>query len=183
MVQSIPKPFNLLLLLIAFLVIIPAASALTTSNFSTAFPAGDIVRFNTSYVLDRSNATPWELWIASGIIGLILFLLTLKTRLNTSDLEVDAIISVLAWVPIGYCSYASFAVDRLTSWGVTSQFACGGDTTINTFVLLEQHTLYSEPIIGILMAVFFLVAIGNTIRILTMHKLFRGEDRIVDEND
>lgn len=176
MVQSIPKPFNLLLLLIAFLVIIPAASALTTSNFSTAFPAGDIVRFNTSYVLDRSNATPWELWIASGIIGLILFLLTLKTRLNTSDLEVDAIISVLAWVPIGYCSYASFAVDRLTSWGVTSQFA-------NTFVLLEQHTLYSEPIIGILMAVFFLVAIGNTIRILTMHKLFRGEERIVDEND
>lgn len=126
--------------------------------------------------LNLGNSQPADIWILSGLIGLGLFLLSLRSRTSSMELEVDAIISVLAWAPIAFCSYASFAIDKMDAYGVTSQVAYAKVNSIqdHEYVMMTHHTIYSEPIIGFLMVIFLIVAIANTIRIISLHKSFKG---------
>jgi hypothetical protein len=105
--------------------------------------------------LDPGTSTDWTLWIISGMIGLFLFLMSLNTATSSAEVEIDAIISVMAWIPIAFCAYASFNISRVVSAGTV--------------------TLYSQGTIGMLMAAFLAVAIFNTIRIVVLHKVLRGE--------
>ncbi len=107
--------------------------------------------------LDPGTSTSWDVWILSGIAGIILFIMSLNTRTNPSDVEVDATYSVIAWVPTLFCAYASFNVSRITGTGYV--------------------TLYSMPVVGILMGVFFIVEIANTLRIVALHRTLKGERR------
>jgi len=132
------KPIKIImsLILISFIFIIPCMAADVTT-------------------LAPNTSTDWNLWILSGIFGLLLFLLSLNVPSTVMDVEIDAITSVMAWVPIAFCAYASFSIVRYVGVGV--------------------QTLYSIPTIGIIMSIFLLVAIGNTIRIIALHKSFTGE--------
>jgi hypothetical protein len=114
--------------------------------------------------IDTTNAVPSDIWLLSGVLGFILFYLSLgKDTASTADLERDALISIIAWVPIAFTAYSSFAVDRITSSGVIG------------VSMVESHTIYSFTVIGILFAVFFLIAIVNTIRILSLRKELKGQ--------
>ena len=145
-------------------------------NYSRGFGGQSNVRINQSYTLDNGTSTPWELWIMSGIIGLILFLLSLLGLTSKGDIEKNLIISVMAWIPIAFCAYASFAVDELVSFGVTSGTVVSGNVSnISEYVLLENHILSSNPIVGVLMFVFLVVAIVNTMRLIALHRMFNGE--------
>ena len=97
------------------------------------------------------------------ILGWILFFVSLTPAKDTGELERSAIISVIAWIPIGFTAYASFAVDRLTSTGIV-----GND-------VIESHTIYAFDVLGVLYAIFFIVAIVNTIRIVALHRALRLE--------
>lgn len=146
----------------------------------------DFVHYNTTTQLAESivpNTTPWELWWASGLIGLVLFLVALYPSKRTDVLEAEAVVSVMAWVPIAFCSYSSWAIDRITGMGVTSQVAIQEAQKVvqsHEYVYMENHVIYSEPVIGVLMAVFFLIAIGNTIRIVALHKSLQGRVETVE---
>lgn len=107
--------------------------------------------------LDPGTATDWNVWALSGVLGLVLFLLSLRATASTAEVELDAILSVMAWVPIAFCSYTSFAVSRVTSTGYV--------------------TVYSHWIIGVLMFVFGIAAVLNTVRIIALHKVLRGEQQ------
>jgi len=107
--------------------------------------------------LDPGTGTDWNLWVLSGLLGLILFLASLNVPTSSSDIEIDAIISVMAWIPIAFCAYASFHVNRYIGIGVV--------------------TLYSQAPIGMLMTVFTVLAIGNTFRLIALHKIFKGEQQ------
>ena len=145
-------------------------------NYSRGFGGASNVRINQSYTLDDGKSTPWEIWILSGIIGLVLFLLSLLGVTNKGNAERNIIISVMAWIPIGFCAYASFAVNELVSFGVTSAMVTSGNVSdISEYVLLENHILSSNPIVGVLMFVFLVVAIVNTLRLIAIHKIFSGE--------
>jgi hypothetical protein len=135
-----------------------------TPTWSNTMPMANTF-YNQSYTLSKVDSTPWELWIASGIIGLGLFLLSLRPRNTAMELEVDAIISVVSLIPIGFCASASFNIDRITGYGVTNY--------LSTAILMEHHTLYSFPIIGMLVSIFLLISIGNLFRIIAQHKIFR----------
>jgi hypothetical protein len=102
--------------------------------------------------LDPGTSTDWNLWIISGLIGLALFLLSLNPPSSKVSVEVDAIVSVMAWIPIGFCAYASFSVSRVVGTG--------------------YQTLYSMTVIGVLMFVFLVVAVINTLRIIALHRMF-----------
>lgn len=102
--------------------------------------------------LDPGTSTDWNLWIISGLIGLALFLLSLNPPASKVSVEVDAIISVMAWIPIGFCAYASFSVSRVVGTG--------------------YQTLYSMPVIGVLMFAFLAIAVINTLRIIALHRMF-----------
>jgi hypothetical protein len=105
-----------------------------------------------TYTLDPGKYTDWNLWIISGLIGVVLFVMTLAAPTSPVDVEIGAIISVMSWIPIAFCAYASFNVSRVMAPGVI--------------------TIYSMPIVGILMGIFLVVAIGNTIRIVLLHNSF-----------
>jgi hypothetical protein len=95
------------------------------------------------------------------------------------ELEVDAIICGISLVPIAFCAYASFNIDRITGYGVTSGLNTNAITGLNTneYVLMINHTIYSFPIIGILMAALFVAAVLNIFRILAQNQLFKIKTR------
>lgn len=107
--------------------------------------------------LDPGTSTDWYLWIISGVLGLILFLISLRPSHSSDDITINAIISVIAWLPIGFCAYASFNVSRITGTG--------------------YQTLYSYGTIGILMYIFLAVSILNTVRLIALHRVFSGSDQ------
>ena len=131
---------------------------------------GDSVHYNITTRIDDSNATPFDIWILAAILGLVLFFWTIiGSQKSQGDLERDAVISVLAWIPIGFTAYTSFAVERITSAGTAT-------TTASGIVLLENHVIYHFDAIGIIYGILFVVAIVNTIRILALHKSLKLEN-------
>ena len=105
--------------------------------------------------LAPNTYTPWDMWLLSGILALGLFVFSLNPPTSQADCEIDGIISVLAWVPAGFCAFSSFSIGRITGPG--------------------SVTLFSLPLIGLLMIVFTFGCIANTFRIVAQHGALRGE--------
>ena len=81
----------------------------------------------------------------------------------------------MAAVSAGYCAYSSFAIDKLMGYGVTSQIfntTTKASSTFNNheYVYMENHMIYAEPVIGMLMVLFFFVIVGYTLYRITRHK-------------
>jgi hypothetical protein len=108
--------------------------------------------------LDPGTSTDWNLWMLSGVLGLVLFMISLNASSVPAEVEIDAIVSVIAWIPIAFCAYASFSVGRIVGTG--------------------YQTIYSMPTVGVLMMVFLVVAILNTIRIIALHKVLQGKNEV-----
>jgi hypothetical protein len=169
---------NIFLVLLALLLLVGTTSAAINSSYSPYFDLPtDEVHYNQSYTKDETNYTPWEFYILAGLISLGMFLLTVRPRTTYVELEVDAIISFISLAPIAFCVWASFnGVDRITGYGVTGLIesqSANGAINIHEYVLMVNHNLYVFPIEGALMALFFLVTIGNFLRILAQYKLFK----------
>ena len=153
---------RLFLIALLFLMVVPLASAYS-NEFTPIFPATDIVHYNRTYELDKSGTTPIDVWAAAIIVGVVLFLFSLLALPNGAE----DIVSVLAWVPLGFACWSSFAVDTVTGAGVTSQNG--------TYVLMEHHLVQSFPIIAILLLVFLFIAIANTYRIVSLHRKLNAQ--------
>ena len=112
------------------------------------------VSINKTYVIEPAGTTPFNLWVGSILLGVFLVLLSfLKFR----DGE-EGLISVIAWIPIAFATFTSFAVDRITSTGYAT------DAT-GTPILIELHTVSSYPIIALVLLIMLVFAMGNTYRI------------------
>ena len=160
-----------LVLLLALLMII--SPVLGATNFTKTFDTSTHVVVNTSYTQDTSNTTPWEIWLLSGLLGIGLVLWTLKSRNTASELEADAIVSVIAWVPLVFCSYTSFTgVSRMDSYGVAGVLI---NQSVSEYVNMVHYTIYHFEVIGILAAVAFILSIVNTYRIATLHGALKGQ--------
>lgn len=135
-------------------------------------PVSAIANTSVTTHLDNSGTTPFTVWFTSAVIGAGLFLYTLRSRTQTSELEADAIVSAIAWVPIGFTALTSFSVDRIVSSFATS------DTM--GYTILENHIIYHFDVIGVLYGIGFLIAIGNTFRIISLHKALKlqGEQQV-----
>lgn len=107
--------------------------------------------------LDSGRTTDWNIWILSGVLGLVLFLLSLRASGSTAEVELDFILSIMAWVPIGFCAYTANAVSRVVAVGYV--------------------TVYSYWIIGWIMWAFLLGAMFNSARLLAAHGLLKGEQQ------
>ena len=134
-----------------------AALLVLVAPVSAQYNATTITHINT-----LGTATPFDIWMFAQILGWLLFFVSLTPAQESGELERNAMISVLAWIPIGFTAYASFAVDRLTSTNIV----VGTD-------VIESHTLYSFDVLGVLYGIFFVIAIVNTIRIVALHRALR----------
>lgn len=159
-----------LVFLVAILFLVSTVSG--ALNYGPVFNGTyDRAIYNQTTTMDPGTSTPWEVWWASGLIGLGMFLLSLRPRTSAMELEVDAIISAVSLVPIAFCAWSSASVDRVVGYGVGTNI----DQMLGTgvYASMVQHTIYSFPVIQILMAAFFLVSIGNLLRIIAQHRIFQ----------
>jgi hypothetical protein len=141
-----------ILVLIAFLVAVAQVHAVSAQNLT--------VNVTKVYVLDQSGTTPFNIWAGAIILGAALLIISL---LHFPGGEED-FVSVLAWIPIAYAMFASFAVDMATGAGV-GVAAAGTEATS-----LEVHTIYSFWPIAIVLFVVLIFAFVNTYRIVTNHR-------------
>ena len=154
---------NIFIYFIACLLLITTVSA---TNWTTSFNSEDQAIYNQSSTMDNGTYTPWEFYWAAGILSLVMLFFSLRPSEKTIELEVEAIISIVSLIPISFCAWASFnGVDRIIGYGVTSQSGI--------YAMMTQHITYTFPIIGVIMAVFFVATIGNFLRILAQHKMFK----------
>ena len=170
---------QLIFLIAIFLIVSPV---LGNENFTKTFAPETKVVVNTSYTQDTTNATPFELWVLSGLLGIGLVLWTLKSRNTASELEADAIVSAMAWIPLVFCSVTSFTgVSRLDSAGVAGVFLTNQSTA--EYVNMVHYTIYHFDVIGVLMAIAFLLSLVNTYRIVSLHNALKGQMTQVEFNN
>jgi len=173
--KKYPEPKSIIVKCILFSILLLSIVSPVFAGFSTN-PVDVGVYYNTSTQIASSvapNTTPWELWICAGLLGLGLFLYSIRPAKSTDELEMSILVSVMAWISIGYCAYSSFAIDRIEGYGVTSFIA---NNTTST-VYMSNHIIYSEPVVGILMAVLFFVSVVYTFYRVASHKsLLGGEE-------
>lgn len=132
-----------------------------------------MVLYNVTSKIYELNATPFEIWVLAGILGVILFLLSLRPSEDKGDIGRSIVISVMAWVPIAFTALTSFAVDKMTAIALTSD-----DGT-----LMETHTIYSYDLIGYIFGAFLLVAIANTLRLVMLQSAFRESDNLTTRSE
>ena len=147
-------------------------------NFTPIFDVADEVHINASSMHDTDAATPWWVWGSTILLGLGFFIYSLQTRTSTGDLERDGVVSVMAWFPLAYAAVTSFNVSMVTGMGVTGLIesqAPNGAINTHEYVLLQNTMIYHFPTVGIALAVVFVIAIVNTLRIISMHKTLKAQ--------
>lgn len=157
---GITKPLKFLFLLITLFFIITPVSA----EITKVFTQGDLAIYNKSYTIPTDGSTPYSLWTGAILLGIILILLSFTSGIYPNGEE--GLVSILSWIPISYALYASFAVDVLQGFGVTSQ--CLG--TSGEYVLMESHSVYHFDVVAICLFILLAFAIGNTYRIWVSQK-------------
>jgi len=160
-VGGISPPKCLLFLLLLTLVISPALAGV-----GTTLDPSDSVYINTTYKLSNDTSTPFSMWAGAILLGVFLVLLSFMSGFFPNGEE--GLVSILAWIPIAFALFASFAVDRITSAGLGS---IGGTT--NKFVLLESHTVYHFDVVAVCLVLLLAFAIGNSWRIWISQKKLR----------
>lgn len=176
---GVAKPLKCLLFLATlFLIATPVSATINlywTPYFNAESPMSqggtDYSHYNTSVQLADSvtpNSTPWELFIISGLLSLVLFLYSMRPAKTMDEIESSIIVAAMSFVSAGYCAYSTLNIDRLMGYGVSSQIV--NTTTIppsqsiynHEYVYMENHMQYSEPAIGLLMVVFMFLIFGYT---------------------
>jgi hypothetical protein len=113
---------------------------------------------------------PWDLWVASGIIGLLLIVLALaRPKTNRMDYEVNIVLSVLSWP---FCWY--FAWGGITS--VDYIVGASSAATTNTTAMITQHIIYNFWLLGIIGVAGSIFAVFITSLLASQYKLFSDNE-------
>jgi lysylphosphatidylglycerol synthetase-like protein (DUF2156 family) len=123
-----------------------------------AIPLSQNLTVNKTYTLDSSNSTPATLWVGAIVLGVILVILSFLSFPNGEE----GLVSIMAWIPIGFAMYTALSVDSITNAGTVASSI--GITQV------ESHTIYQFNLIAMLLMIFLAIAIGNTYRIWVSQK-------------
>jgi hypothetical protein len=134
------------------------ASLLAVLIISGVSATATVANVSRVYVLDQSGTTPFNIWAGAIILGLILILLSFM-HFHAGE---EAIISILAWIPIGYAMVTSFAVDTVSGSAGSGIAGSGGAAS---FTPIEIHTIHHYDVIAVVLFIMLAFAIGNTYRI------------------
>lgn len=171
------KLSSVLILLLLFCAVMcsPALAA-----YSNTFAPTDSVVVNQSLAQDptRGESVPWDLWVISGITGLILIILALtRSKTQRLDYETNIVISVMAWP---FCWY--FAWGGLTS--VDYIVGSGASANANLTAMITQHIIYTPWVLGLLGVFGSIFAVFVTTLLIAQYNLFkqREDEAVAREN-
>lgn len=163
-------------------------------NYNTPANQGgdDYAHYNTSAQLAERiapSSTPWELWLGSLVMAVVLFLYSLRPVRSIDELESSIIVAAMSAVSAAYCIYGSFKIDRLAGFGVTSELVNQSTIPPSTYiynheyVYMENHLIYTEPTVAIIMTIFFFVIVGFTIYRVGKHRAVLGTQMVGEDED
>ena len=121
-----------------------------------------MVLYNVTTKIYELNAVPMDIWILAGLLGIVLVILSLPPAESKGEVMRNAVISFMAWWPLGFTALNAFHVDKMTGVILTS----------DDLAVIEAHTVYSFDLIGYLFALAFILAIVNTVRIYMLRNDF-----------
>ena len=116
------------------------------------------------YVLDESGTIPFSVWAGAIILGLVLIIISF-VHFPAGE---EGLVSILAWIPIGFAMFTSFSVDMVAGAGVGAGLA--GTTDVTTVVV---HNIHHFDTIAVALMVLLAFAIGNTYRIAANQRKLR----------
>lgn len=149
-------------------------SVAAVSNYSNTFSDTDVVRINQSLAQDPTSdrASPWDLWVPSGFLGIGLVILALiKPKLYRMDYEVNIILSVLAWPFLWYFTWGALtSIDKVIGVGAASSAGTGAA------VFITQHILYTFPTLGWIGVAGDLAAVFITVILVAQFNLFKESE-------
>ena len=126
----------------------------------------DPTHYNISYSWATNAATPFPLWLFVAMLGLTLLFASFVLKPDQGN-DVCALIAPL---PILITAWQSLSVDIAGGAGV----AALSNGTTNTWVLLENHIIYSPILLAVFFGVIFIVSILNIYRVYLNSKTIDG---------
>ena len=161
------KITKLLLLFCVIAILAVPASA----SYNKTFLTTDSVVVNQSSVQDPvPGSIPFNLWLYSGFVGLILIVLSLiRPKSQRMDYEINIILSVLAWPFVAYWAWGGMtSIDYIAGVGMT--------TTATTTAMITQHILYSFWVLGIIGVAGCIFAVFVTALLASQYNLFKDNE-------
>jgi hypothetical protein len=127
-----------------------------------------VMYINQTYVIADQPAMSEDEWFFITVLGIALFVTSTILSLFPWANEVDAMLSGISTLPLFISAFSATAIDKVTSYGVTSMF--NATSGLRYWALLENHTIYHYDITGIFLWAFSFIAVLNTIRMVVNHK-------------
>ena len=147
--------FKIVFFSILILTMIGIASA---ADYSGAMNSSQNVYTNKSYQMSDNSSTPIVLWILLACAGFYLLIFSIiSDQGQGSD-----IFGYLAVPILALAAWSSRALDVITSGGVT--------TSNGNIVVLESHTIYSNPSLTIIFIILFLISLLNVYRVIVISR-------------
>jgi hypothetical protein len=151
--------------IILFLLLL-VTPALANPDFTPII--NDPAHYNISYSLATSSATPFPLWLFVAMLGLTLLFASFVLKLEQGN-DVCALIAPL---PILITAWQSLSIDIAGGAGVA---ALSNGT--NTWVLMENHIIYSPVILAVFFGLLFIISLLNIYRIYLTSKTVEGGEQ------
>ena len=124
----------------------------------------DTTYYNISYMLASNSATPFAFWLFMAMLGLTLLFASFVLK----EAQGNDICAIMAPFPILITAWQSLSVDIMGGYGV----AVSG----NTWVLLENHIIYSQILISLLFALLFIISLFNIYRVWLNSKVIDSSE-------
>ena len=160
------RSFPHLLLLLALIVLIAPAMAAMTTTFDPA----TTVSVNSTSVLSNATGIPYDMWIYSIAITLLLLIISFMSFAHGEE----GLISIATWFTSGFALFSAFNIDKITSTGLVE--------TSGTIIAMEIHTInHFDLIAWSCLLPMFVVCLLNTGRIYLNMKAMK-QIATVDED-
>ena len=155
----------LMLMIVLAMFIIPASA----ENFTKIIPSTDTVIINQTYTRSDNPNTPLVIFILMAISGIVLLGLSFIMKPE----HCNDIMGYIAPIPLFFSAIMSLGLDIRTSAGVASTYA---DNTTK-LLLIENHTIYTHPLVIIFLVIVFLISLLNILRVNRQHKELQFDEQ------
>jgi hypothetical protein len=148
------------------LLLLPVVVSAAPAEYTRQFMNSETVVVNQSYVIDQTGTTPFAVWAGCIILGFALLIISFLQF----PMGEEVLVSVLAWIPFGYATFTSFAVDMMGGFGVAAVNLSTTKSPFSEFALMENHIIYHFDVAAVILLILTVFAVGNTFRIAANQK-------------
>jgi len=157
-------------LIIAILILAAIVTPVSATTISKTLPEGDTLIVNQTWAWNQSPHTPLFMFLIVLAIALLFTILSFSLKLEQCS-DAYGYLAVPFWL---IATVMSLGIEVKTSTAVTT-IVSGTATTIE---MANFYIVYSLWYVTLALAIMFIVALANAIRLYMQHKEMRFEDQM-----